>query len=396
MNEADKTLFTLGAILLAGLATDAIGRRTPLPRVTLLLVFGFLIGPGFFDLLPTALVESFDLLAKLALLMIGFLLGGQFTGESLRKRSREILWISMAAVIAPALLVFATLATMGVALPLALLLAGIAPATAPAATVDVVHEAKATGPFSRTLLGVVAVDDAWGLLLFSLCAAAAGALTGLDGFDSPLLTAGWEVGGAVLLGVALGLPAAYLTGRIEPGEPTLTEALGMVFVCGGLAIWLNVSFLIAAMVLGMVVVNLARHHARPFHEVENIEWPFLVLFFVLAGASLEVAALPAIGLVGGAYIAARAAGKIAGGWVGARLAGADRPVRRWMGSALLPQAGVALGMALVASVRLPQFKETLLPVVIGSTIFFEVTGPILTRYALYRTGEFTTAIGASR
>lgn len=387
MTNTAWILFALGAILLGGLAIDAVGRHTPLPRVSLLLVFGFLIGPGNMHILPQVFVDSFDLMADMALLMVGFLLGGQFTLTALRENGREILWISIAAVIVTAVVVFAVLVPAGIGIELALILAGIAPATAPAATVDVVREARADGPFSRTLLGIVAVDDVWGLLLFSLCSAVAVASVGVGNMHVPLTAAVWEIGGAVVLGVLLGLPVAQLTGRIEPGEPTLTEALGVVFLCGGLALWMEVSFLIASMILGAMVVNFATHHTRPFHAIEHIEWPFMVIFFVLAGATLEFAALKHIGFIAGAYIAARAAGRLLGGWVGAVMCRAAQPVRRWIGLALMPQAGVALGMALVASSRIPHVAETLLPVVISSTMVFELIGPVLTRYALHRVGE---------
>ena len=350
MTEAARILLSLGSVLLLGVATDAIGRHTPLPRVTLLLIFGFLIGPEYLNLLPDEFVELFDLTADIALVMVGFLLGGQFTLAAIREHGRRILWISVFAVLITAAVVFAALLPLGVGFSLALLFAGIAPATAPAATVDVVREAKAEGPFTRTLLGVVALDDAWGLILFSFCSAAAGAISGLDGFDSPLRMAVWEIGGAIGLGVLLGLPTAYLTGHIRTGEPTLTEALGVVFLCGGLAIWLDVSFLITSMVMGVVVVNFAKHHSRPFHAIENVEWPFMVIFFVLAGASLELAALKSIGSVVGAYVVARAAGRIAGGWVGGWHLLLDNPHEHI-------EFGFFSGFAEVAVVLGPAFSE---------------------------------------
>lgn len=387
MNEAAQILLALGGVLLLGVATDAIGRRTPLPRVTLLMILGFLIGPGCFNLLPQSFISAFDLIATMALVMVGFILGGHFTAKAMREHGREILWISIVAMVVTAVAVFAALTPLGIGIPLALLLAGIAPATAPAAIMDVVSEAKAQGPFTQTLLGVVAVDDAWGLILFSFCLAAAGAITGMDGFSSALTNAAWEIGGAVLLGVLIGIPTARLSGLIEPGEPTLSEALGVVFLCGGLAIWMSVSFLIAAMVMGIVVVNLAKHHTRPFHAIENIDWPFMVVFFVLAGASLELGRLAGIGWVASVYVAARAIGRVVGGWLGGVMGDADPPMRRWIGLAMMPQAGVALGMALVAASRMPQLKQTLLPVVISATVLFELIGPVLTRYALRRVGE---------
>ncbi len=390
MSDIAQTLVTLGALILVGLLTDFLGRRTPLPRVTLLLIFGFLVGPSGLDLLPTLSEQWFPLCASLALVMVGFLLGEAVAFASLRKHGRLVLWISIGEVAGTAAVMFIGLIFLGVPAEIALLIAGIAPATDPAATTDVIHESKAAGPFTGVLLGVVAIDDAWGLILFSFLLAATQALTGQSGGGDILLSVGWEIGGALLLGVGLGIPMAYLTGRIKRGEPTLTEALGLVFLCGGIAMWLEVSFLLAAMVMGAAVANLARHHTRPFHAIEGIEWPFMILFFVLAGASLHVGALVKVGLVGVAYVLLRILGRLVGAWVGGAMCHVDAKYRWWMGFSLMPQAGVALGMALVATQRFPALAETLLPVVIGATVFFEVIGPVLTRLALRRMGEIGT------
>lgn len=138
------------------------------------------------------------------------------------------------------------------------------------------------------------------------------------------------------------------------------------------------------MTLGAVVVNLAKHHSRPFHAIEDIDWPFMILFFVLAGALLDVSALKDVQVAAIVYILARVAGRILGGWLGARVSGAERSVGRWIGLAMMPQAGVALGMALVASTRIPELRSSVLPVVIGSTVVFELAGPICTRFALHQ------------
>jgi len=387
MDDVAITLTTLGVLLLLGLVTDALGRRTPLPRVTLLLIFGFLMGPSVLDLLPSLGEKWFHVVADMALVMVGFLLGGKLTLPSMRRHGRLVLWISIGSVVATAAAMLVGLLLVGVRVDVALLLAGIAPATAPAATADVVHEVRAHGRFSRTLLGIVAVDDAWGLILFSLVLTAAHGCGEQGGNAVSLVAGAWELGGALVLGIGLGIPMAYLTGRIQPGEPTLVEALGLVFLCGGIAIWLDVSFILASMVLGGVVANLARHHTRPFHAIEGIEWPFMILFFVLAGASLHIDALYHVGLIGSAYIILRVIGRVLGAWVGGVISGATPLVRRWMGMALMPQAGVALGMALVATERCPNVGEIVLTVVIAATVVFELIGPVMTRIALVRAGE---------
>jgi Kef-type K+ transport system membrane component KefB len=384
MSNTIATLLALGGLFLLGLLTDAIGRHTPLPRVTLLLIFGFIMGPEALGLLTEIGETWFPLVADMALVMVGFLLGGRFTVSAMRQHGRPVLWISLSVVLVTALIVLSGTLVIGLPLIPALMLAGIATATDPAATVDVVHEANATGEFPETLLGIVAVDDAWGLVLFSILASAAGWIGGDGSGTAPMLAAMWEVGGAVLVGAALGVPMAYLTGRVRPGEPTLVEALGIVFLCGGIALWLEVSFLLAAMVLGAVVANLATHHTRPFHAVEDIEWPFMILFFVLAGAALRLESLPKIGWVGCSYLLLRFAGRYVGAWTGGLLGGISLRFRRWMGMALMPQAGVAMGMALIATDRFPAVEGIVLPIAIGGTVFFEILGPVLTRLALRR------------
>ena len=387
MDPTAQILLTLGGILLLGLATDVLGQRTLLPRVTLMLLFGMLIGPGMLDLVPTVVADRFELIASMALLMVGFLLGGRLTRDTLRRCGREIISISVTAVIVTSFIVFLGLMLVGVPLEIAILLGCIASATAPAATVDIVMESGYKGRFADLLLAIVALDDAWGLIIFSIGLALVAALAGVDGHASPLLAALRDIGGSAILGLLIGLPAAYMTGRIRQGQPMLTEALGLVFVCGGLALWLDVSFLIASMVMGAVVTNLATHHEYPFHAIEDIEWPFMVIFFVLAGASLELSALRDIGLIGAVYVVCRIAGKVLGAWLGGRHGRAREETRRWMGVAMLPQAGAAMGMALVATNLLPEYRQVVLSVVISTTVFFELIGPAFTRLALRHTDD---------
>ncbi|MBT4493305.1 MAG: cation:proton antiporter [Gammaproteobacteria bacterium] len=384
MAETIQLLLVLGCLFLIGVAVDTIGRHTSVPHVTLLMCVGIAVGTGGFDLLPDTADAWFHPIAVIALAMVGFLLGEKFTLENLRRHGKVIFSVSLGASIGTCLVVGTILLLIGTPFPLAVLLAGIAAATDPAATADVVREARVESGFSNELLGIVALDDAWGLIVFSLCTVLA-AYSGADGAISGLVViTGLEIGGAILLGLCIGLPAALLSGRLDPGQPSLLEALGIVFICGGLSLWLEVSFLIAAMVMGATVANLARHHERPFHEIEGIEGPFLVLFFLLAGASLDLSAVDTIGILMATYIASRFAGKIVGSWLGVSLAGASDVTRRWMGLALTPQAGVAIGMALIANDRFPEYGDVLLPTVIASTIFFELTGPIFTRIALQK------------
>jgi Kef-type K+ transport system membrane component KefB len=384
MESAYQFLLSLGVILLCGQVISTLGRRTSLPRVTLLLIFGVLIGKEFFNVIPSFFYQQFEIIAEMTLLMVGFLIGGKLTRDSQKYGIYKILWISISAAIFTAIIVCISVLWLGLPVELSILLGCIASATAPAAILDVVMESEDNSNFSNLLISIVALDDAWALILFAIGVALAGSSLSEIPSESTLLIATRDIGGAVMLGVIIGFPAAFLTGRLKPGKPMLTEALGLVFICGGLALWLEVSFLIASIVMGAIVANFARHHEYSFHEIENIEWPFMVIFFVLAGASLELTMLTDIGLIGITYILARILGKLVGARIGAVMSHADQSVKNWMGIALLPQAGVAIGMALIASSYFPEYRQILLSLIIGSTIFFELIGPIFTRIALRR------------
>ena len=186
MENLGIVITTLGVLLLLGLAGDLLARRIPVPRVTLLILFGVLIGPSALALLPVQAEAWYPLISNLALLMVGFLLGGKLSLANLRE-----------------------------------VMAGIAPASAPAAVTNVVEETRAEGRYTETMLGIVAIDDAWGLILFSLLLAVAQVLAagGDGGALAALQYGGWEVGGALVLGLTVGIPAAYVTGRLNPGQP---------------------------------------------------------------------------------------------------------------------------------------------------------------------------------
>jgi Kef-type K+ transport system membrane component KefB len=377
-------LLTLGGVLISGLVISAVGQKTHLPRVTLLLIFGVVIGKGGLDVIPIIFSNQFEIISEMALMMVGFLLGGRLTVNSLKSSLNATIWISIAAAVITALIVALALIFFGIPLELAIVLGCLASATDPAAILDVTQESNYTKPFKNQLLSIVSLDDAWALMLFGMGIALVSTLITVGVEDSALLMVAKDIGGAILIGLCIGFPAAYLTGRVKPGQPILSEALGAVFICGGLALWLGVSFLIASMVLGAVVGNVAKHHEQPLHAIEGIEWPFMVVFFVLAGANLEVRILSSIGLICVVYIIFRIVGKMVGARIGGQFGKADSQTKRWMGVALLPQAGVAIGMALVASNFIPEYRQTLLSVVVLSTVLFEIMGPIFTRLALER------------
>lgn len=385
------TLLILGILFLVGLLADVAGKLTPLPRVTLLLLSGIVIGPIGVDLIPDSFVaEWFPVLTTLALSMVGFLMGQKLSAQELRIRGRIVSLLALGKVFGAAAVVFTAVYLFTSDTVLALILAGIATTTAPAATFDVLQEMRARKDavdeeFSSNLVGVVALDDAYGLIIFSVTLAAADILIGNGGSNYTLIEGLVEALSSIFLGALLGVPMAYITGRLDFGEgPIQAEAYGFVLVCAGVTSYLEFSPILAAMSMGSVVASLAKHHSRPFDAIEGMEWPFLILFFVLAGASFVPDGFGTLSVLTLLYVIARGVGTYVGTYGAATAMALDKPTRHWMGLTLLPQAGVALGIALIASQRLPQYEAIILPIILSATIILEVGSPVITRSVLRR------------
>lgn len=387
--ELSQLLIVLGSLFLLGLVADWISSKVLVPRASLMLFCGIVVGKSGFDLIPQEITALYETLSVIALSMVAFLLGGSLTPRNLAQNGRAILSLSFAIVLITVVGVSVMLWLVGVPLEAAVVLGAIATATDPAATQDAIRQAGSKSIFAERLKGIVTIDDAWGLITFALAIVVARALAGEGWQLTMLTTALWELGGAVAVGLMIGLPAAFLTGRVKPGEPLKAEALGIVLLTAGLSIQLDVSFLLSGMVAGAVIRNLASHHKSAFHEIEELSWPFILLFFILAGATLDSQALITMGYVGLVYFVSRILARIAGGWIGGILGGLTPQERRLYGIALLPQAGVAVGMALVAAQVFPEHQSLIQTVVIATTVLFEILGPIFTYLAVRRMNTTT-------
>ncbi|MBD8525947.1 cation:proton antiporter [Pseudomarimonas arenosa] len=382
MNALD--LIQLGLVFLLGLACETLGRRTRLPKVTLLLLLGLVLGPQGMALIEQSWLKHFELIAALALTMVGFLLGGKLVGLTGQGAAGLALRHSLMISVVTFVVVGVGLWLIGVPPLLASLLASVALATDPAAVLDVSREHGGQSYFGRMLLGIVALDDAWGLLIFSAVLVVLSALFLPSAEFGSLFHVLRDLGGSLLLGLALGFPLSAITGRIKKGEATTIEAIAVVLLCCGLSLYLQVSFILTAMVMGYVIARFARHHQQSFHEIEHLEWPLLLLFFIMVGASFQLNGLATLGVIGLGYVGLRVLGR----WLGGLLCLGDQRLgpssRRWLGLALLPQAGVAIGVALLAAQRFPDQRSKLLPVVMAAVVLFELVGPVITRLAMRR------------
>ena len=383
------TLGTLAIIIFSGMLFGRLVKLVKLPNVTGYLIAGLVIGPCCFKLIPKDMLSNLDLISEIALGFIAFSIGSEFKLSYLKKIGMTPIVIAIFEACGAVLLVFLGLIAFGFDLPFALVLSAIAAATAPAATIMVVNQYKAKGPVTSTLLTVVAVDDAIALMAFGICVAIATMITGTGNSNiimsiiQPII----EIIGALGIGFILGwLMLVPLKFFKKPGN-RLSIIVGFVFLAVALADLLGLSSLLLCMALGSVFVNVSKESNEVMKISEAVTPPIYLMFFVVSGAELDVTVLSTIGLVGIIYLVLRVAGKIGGAALGGRLMKAEPNVIKYLGFSLLPQAGVAIGLSLVATTVVPEYGATIRAIILCGTLIYELIGPVVTKLALQKAGE---------
>ncbi len=378
-----------GLIFLFALVSSKLLSRLKFPVVTSYLLLGILIGPFGLKLVPENLVRATDSIGYFVLGMVAFTLGQNFLWREFKRVGKEVIAISIAAVLAVLVFVSVGLWAVGQSFSTAIILGAVATATAPMATLMVVREYRAKGPFTNILLNVIAIDDAWGMIVFAVAIAIA-KITSFPGienhFAKTLIGVGGGIFGALVLGLTLGVLLSIASRYSKTQMETFIFALGFILTTTGISLKLGFSPLLANMALGVTVINITRRHLF-FDVLKRIDWPFYLLFFVLCGTSLQIPFLKNLALVGVIYIVARILGKYAGAYLGGKITHAQENVRRYLGFGLIPQAGVALGLAIMAKAEFPSFGNLIFTTIIATTVVFEIIGPFCTKFAIAKAGE---------
>lgn len=383
----------LAGAMAVGLLLTRIVKLVHLPNVTGYLIAGILVGPYFLKLLSGDTLHAVEILVTLALGFIAFSIGGEFKLSHLKQIGSKAVIITLFQAFAAVALVDITLLLFGFETPVVLTLGAIATATAPAATLMVVRQYKAKGPVTRTLLPVVAMDDAVGLMVFSISIVLAQSIAAHTEMNiatmlgKPLLEIGLSLG----LGALLGAIAVVAMRFFHSRDNYLSVVIAAVLLGVGLSEMWELSSLLLCMAIGAVVANLQPESDKLMAHTERWTPPLFMLFFVISGADLDLAAIPSVGMLGLLYLLARSVGKYFGSYIGAAVVHADKNVRNYLGLTLLPQAGVAIGMAQMASTALPQYAAQIRTVVLCATLIYELVGPVITKIALTRAGEIPTA-----
>ena len=408
----EQMLICLSIALIAGLLMSRLAKAVNLPAVTSYLVAGLLLGPfvlgrlglsglgiGFGSLEQ---VEGYGVVTQVALGFIAFVIGNEFRLSSLRSMGQQAITVGIAQAVITTALVDVALVGVHLLFPQVLSLASaitlgsIAAATAPAATLMVVKQYKAKGPLTHLLLMVVAIDDAVGLVLFS---ASYGVANALEQGHMDLLSVVVEPLMEILLSLLLGAVAGYLLNLLEVYFHSRSKrmSLSVAFVLLTVGVSLlevevggvrcGFSLLLVCMMTGTVFCNVCPTSEELMDRLDRWVSPINILFFVLSGAELDLTILsnPLVLLVGVVYIASRSLGKIGGAYASCRATKCSPSIQKYLGITLLPQAGVALGMAAEAA----QLSDghMVRNVVLFSVLVYELVGPTLTRMALTAAGE---------
>lgn len=399
-----------------GLASTRLMKVIHLPNVTGYLITGVLIGFSLWTLMGVpqvaviskSLSDGFTIITDLALGFIAFSIGGEFKMSTLKKLGKSVFVITIVqsglamVFVDVALMVYTAVAgTFREMLPLTLTLGSIACATAPAATLMVIRQYQARGPVTETLLPVVALDDAVGLVFFSISFALAKALniydpaSGALSVVSMLLIPLLEIVLSLVIGAALGAAIALACRWFKSRHNRLISMIAAITLGVAVDMLINdytgweMSSLLTCMMIGFMLINLRDDAPATMDLCERWTPVLYMLFFVISSAKIDLSVIPTVGAIGIIYLVARSLGKHFGACLGARAVNADKNVQKYLGPCLLPQAGVAIGMATMAAKSLIGFEDKILAIVLTATLVYELFGPVLTKISLIKAGEIT-------
>ena len=379
----------LAMAMAVALLMTRITRLAKLPNVTAYLLAGVLIGPGVLNLLKFDSIGALSLVTSVSLGFIAFSIGDEFRLSTLKQIGGQAMLITLFEALGAVVLVDCITLVLGFPPAMCITLGALAASTAPAATLMVVRQYKADGPLTRMLLPVVAADDAIGLIAYSISINVAVALANQESLNlvSTFLIPLAQIGLALLIGAVIGFVTALSHRYFRSHTNRMSIAIAGVFTCTALADQWGLSSLLMCMAMGAVYVNLRDDAERVLGCVDDWTYPMFMLFFVISGASLDLGSLPKVGLLGIVYVIVRFVGKWIGSYLGSTVTHQPDVIRKNIGFALMPQAGVAIGMATLAASQLPGYGSQVQTIILAGTLVYELIGPLAAKFALSRAHE---------
>ena len=401
--QVPTVIISVALMLFSGFLLTRITKRLRLPNVTAYILAGILIGPYCLDLVPQRIIDGTDFLSDIALAFIAFSTGEFFKLSVLKRNGMKVVWITVCEAVLASVAVFVlTYWILRLELAFSIVLAALASATAPASTMMTIRQTGAHGDFVDTLLQVVALDDVVGLVLYSIAISVA--LTSLDGTGFTLSALLRPVTLNILI-MALGGMFGFFMKLLMPSNRStdnkLIISIALLFSFCGICALLDISPLLGCMAMGTVYTNIAEND-KLFKQLGYFSPPILLLFFVRSGMSFRLDALVSTSgamngvpllVIGGTYFLVRILGKYLGAWLGCRMVKKNCLVRNYLGLALIPQAGVAIGLAALGARTLGgTMGEDLQTIILASSVLYELIGPGCAKLALYLSRSYSTRL----
>jgi Kef-type K+ transport system membrane component KefB len=401
-NLSIPLLLIVGLIIWIGFYTGKSMKFLRLPSIIGFMIIGVLLGPSLFNILDPERMEQLGFVTDIALSFVAVSIGIELSFSSLKKQGKGLIMVIFSESLLAFVVVTAALYFLTKDIALSLIFGAIAPASAPAGTVAIIQEYKAKGPLTKALYSVVGFDDGLGIIIFGFTAAVVKSLLGAEiGLETGsiiglLATPLKEIGLSLGTGFILSLIFCFFARKLKSGREIFILLFAAILTSAGLCRLLHLSNILTNMVFGLVVVNTQPKTlvAKIHNELSEFMPLLFILFFILAGANLHVAALPALGLLGLVYVAGRTAGLMAGASLGAIAGNLSSNIRKYLGMGILSQAGVAIGLSLVVKSEFAELGphgvaigNTVITAVTATCIFFEIIGPILTKIGLEKAGE---------
>lgn len=394
-----RVIISIALMLFTGYALTRITKKLKLPKVTAYILAGVLLGPFCLNLVPGEIIKGMDFIADIALAFIAFSTGEFFRLETLRRNGAKVVVVTLFESCMASLLIFLmTYFILGIDITFSLVLSALAAATAPASTLMTIRQTGAKGDFVDTLLQVVALDDVVGLVAYSMAISIALAVNSGAFNAGSMLKPLLVNAGVFLLGGVFGVGMKLLMPKKRSTDNRLIISVATLFAFCGVCALLDVSPLLGCMSMGTVYINITGDD-KIFRQLNYFSPPILLLFFVRSGLNFQLDALGAssavIGgvplmVIGGLYFIVRIAGKYIGAFVGCLTVGKKKEVRNYLGLALIPQAGVAIGLAALGARTLGgEMGESLETVILASSVLYELIGPACAKLALYLSKSYS-------
>lgn len=398
-------ILCIGLLIFSGYIFGEIAEKVKLPKISGYILAGILLNPELFGLLPDNFVNTTDNLISMTLSVIVFSIGGTLSLKKIKKTGKSLIALtafeSLFAFLFVFVLVFLSLHyfmslfnSISVSIAVSLVLASLAAPTDPSATIAVIHEYKAEGKVSSSMLGIAAFDDVVGIIIYTITLAFSSSIIDGSSFTTSHvlfeLTKG--IGGSILIGVALGFIFKYISNifKKESDGSLIVIVIGMILLGFGISEALGFEPLLTSMILGAVVINTNSFSEKIFNLLERYTDELIfVVFFSLSGLHLQLSSIGGSLLIIVIFVLARIAGKFTGIYTGASMLKTDLEIKKYTAWGLFPQGGIVIGLALLLKDN-PAFNEsasTIIGIVIGAALIHEILGPVVSKIALKKSGD---------